>query len=83
MIALIYVDDVLSFGAYQDNINGVIKKIEDAGLSLTVGQDVYAFLGVEVKTDNQSVKVIMTQGGLTKKFLKTVGMLDINNKITP
>ena len=28
-------------------------------------------------------KVTLTQGGFTKKFLKTVGMLDINDNIHP
>ena len=43
--ALIYVYDVIFFGADQDNIDEFIKEIEDAGLSLTVEEDVYAFLG--------------------------------------
>ena len=40
-------------------------------------------MGVGVKIDKLSVKVAPTQGGLTKKFLKTVEMLDRNNNITP
>ena len=43
----------------------------------------YDFLLVEVSTDKNSVKVTLTQVGLTKKVLKTVGMLDVNNNINP
>ena len=82
-IALIYVDDVLFFSPEQDKIYELINKIEDAGILLTVEQDVYDFLGVEVNTDKQSGKVALTQWGLTKKVLNTVGILDSNKKITP
>ena len=41
------------------------------------------FLGVEFNTDKKSGKVTLTQGGLTKKVLKRVGMLDSNKKTTP
>ena len=50
IISLIYVDNVLFFGTDQDKIDEVIKELEDAGLLLTVEEDVYALLGVEVKT---------------------------------
>ena len=43
----------------------------------------YDFLGVEVKTDEQSGKFTLTQVGFTKKVLNTVKMLDSNKKITP
>ena len=46
MISLIYVDGVLLFGTEQDNIDEVIKEIEDSGLSLTVEEDVYTLFGV-------------------------------------
>ena len=50
---------------------------------MTVEENVYDFLGVEVKTDNKSDKVTLTQGRFTKKFLKTPRMLESNKKITP
>ena len=36
IIALIYVNGVLFFGTDQDNIDEVIKKLEEAGIYLTV-----------------------------------------------
>ena len=50
---------------------------------MTIKEDVYTLLGVGVKNDTQSVKVTLNQGGLTKKLMKIVEMLDINNNITP
>ena len=50
---------------------------------MTVEDDVYDFLVVEVNTDKQSGKVTLTQLGLTKKVLKIVGMLDSNNTTPP
>ena len=61
MIVIIYIDDVIFFGNEQDNIDEVIKELEDYGIQLTVEEDVYDFLRVEFITDNQSVKVTLTQ----------------------
>ena len=74
--------DILVFGTDQYEIDEFIKELEDSGLSLTVEEDVYNFLGFEVKTDTHSGKVTLTQGVLTKKVLKTVGMLCSNNNTT-
>ena len=82
IISLIYVEDLLLFVSNQDNIDAFIKETEDADILLTVEEDVYDFFGVEVKTYNQSGKVTLTQGGLTQKLLKTLGMLYIKKKIT-
>ena len=62
MIEIIYVDDVLFFGTNQDKIDEFIKELENSGILLNIEEDLYAFLGVEVKTDNQSGKVTLTQG---------------------
>ena len=83
MIELIYVVYVLFFGPDQYIIDEFIKELEDDGLLLTVEEEVYDFLGFEVKTDKKSGELTLTQGGLTKKVLKTVEMLDSNNNITP
>ena len=53
MIELIYDDGVLFFGTNQDNIDEFIKELEYDGLSLTIKEDVYDFLVVEVKTDKK------------------------------
>ena len=48
---------------------------------MTVEEDMYTFLVVEVKTDKHSGKITMTQGVLMNKLINTVGMLD-SNKIS-
>ena len=50
---------------------------------MTVEEDVYDLWLVEVNTDKQTGELALIQGGLTKKVLKTVVMLYINNNITP
>ena len=83
IILLIYVDNMVFFGTDQDKIDEVIKEVEDYGISLTVEEGVYDFLGFEVYTDKQPGKVTLTQVGLTNTVLKIVVMLDSNNKTTP
>ena len=83
MIALIYVDDKIFFGTDQYNIDEVIKKLEDDGISLTVEEDVYGFLEVEGHNHKHSGKVTLAQLGLTKKVLKIMVILDSNKKTTP
>ena len=83
IIVPIYFDSVIFFGTDQDKIDEVIKELEDSGFMLTFKDGLYTFLGFEVNTDKQSVKVALTQGGLNKKVLITVGMLDSNKNVTP
>ena len=82
-IALIYVDDIILFVPDQDNNDDAIKELEDDGISLNVEYTVYALLGVEVNTDKKSGNITLTQGGLTKKGMKTVGVLDRYKNTSP
>ena len=50
---------------------------------MNVEYGVYYFLVVEVKTDNQSGKVTLTQGVWTKKVLNKVLILYSNKNTTP
>ena len=50
---------------------------------LTLEEDMYALLEVEVNTCKQSENVTLTQGGLTKKVMNTVGVLYSIKKTTP
>ena len=84
MVILVYVDDCLFFGPDQAKIDEIIRRLEnEQNLSLTVEEeDAYAFLGVDVRPNHQG-GFTMTQEGLTRKVLKTVGMEDYNRKATP
>jgi hypothetical protein len=52
-------------------------------MTLTVEDDVYAFLGNELRTNKATSMVTLTQSGLTEKVLRTTGMQDNNRKHTP
>jgi hypothetical protein len=82
VICLTYVDDCLFFGNDQRVIDRKIKSIQDSGLKLTVEDDIFAFLGVElVRKDTGEVE--LRQRGLIDKVLLTCGMTDCNTKATP
>ena len=53
-------------------------------MSLTIEDgDAYAFLGVDVRFNETTQVYTLSQQGLIKKILKTVGMEDCNAKGTP
>jgi Reverse transcriptase (RNA-dependent DNA polymerase)/GAG-pre-integrase domain len=68
VIVLTYVDDCLFFGKDQVTIDKKIRSIQESGLKLTVEDDIYAFLGVEVvRNDVGDIKLL--QCGLIDKIL--------------
>ena len=81
MILLSYVDDCLFFGPDSKKIEEVIKQLKEMKYSLTEEDDVYAFLGVQVKQDGDKIK--LSQPGLINKVINLVGMNDCNAKDTP
>ena len=83
VICLVYVDDCLFFSKDKDKIRSMISAIEAAGFTLTIEDDVYAFLGVEVKFDRAKGTVSLTQPGLIKKILDLSGLASSNAKATP
>jgi hypothetical protein len=73
----------LLFGKYQGNIDAAIGSFKSNGYTLTEEEDVFAFLGVEVKKDVDSGKVTLIQKGLIQKLIKYCEMEDCNYKSTP
>ena len=82
VIALTYVDDVLFFSKTDSNIDGKIKVLQDKGYKMTVEDDVYAFLGVEIHRQEDG-SIEMKHQGLIDKVLLTCGMKNCNTKATP
>ena len=81
MVTLTYVDDVLFSGRDSKKIDAKIKAIKARGFKLTIEEDVYAFLGVEViRLPNGEIE--MKQSGLIAKVLATCGMKDCHAKAT-
>ena len=84
MIILTYVDDCLFFHKSQSEIDKVIARIRDElKMKLTVEDDVFAFLGVEVICDHAKNTIELKQTGLINKVLDACNMKDCNSKATP
>ena len=90
MALAIYVDDVLFFGPSAEAMDPVIKELQLEGFELKIEKDAqdktYDFLGVHIekfKSADGQEYIKMTQHGLIKKFLETVGMTDCNPKDSP
>ena len=82
VIALTYVDDVLFFSKSSEKIDSKIKALQAKNFKLTVEDNVYSFLGVEMsRLPNGEIE--MKQQGLIKKLLETCKMKDCNTKATP
>jgi hypothetical protein len=83
LIVLAYVDDCLFFAKDMERIDDFIASLKTEGFVLTEEEDVYAFLGVELKSDPKSGEITLTQTGLIKKLIKYCGMEECNPKATP
>jgi hypothetical protein len=77
------------FGKSHDKIDEVIQSFRRAGpdgkpeFALSIEEDVFAFLGVEVTKDKGTGEVELRQLGLIDKVLKYCGMSECNTKATP
>ena len=85
MAIAVYVDDVLFFGPDSSKMEDVINELQAEGFELKreKGEDdsAYSFLGISITEQDGMIK--LSQHGLIKKFLKTVGMENCNAKQTP
>ncbi len=82
-IVLVYVDDCLFFGPDGNKIDAFISELKDKDkMALTIEDDAFHFLGVEVKTAADGM-VELLQVGLIEKVLKTMGMENCHVKDTP
>jgi hypothetical protein len=70
MIILCYVNDCLFFGPDRGRNEEFIKELKDSGMALMVEDDVYAFLGVKIKTCKENGEIALTQSGLSRKVLR-------------
>jgi hypothetical protein len=83
MVILTYCDDCLFFHQSQSAIDDVIEQIRKGGLSLTIEDSIFSFLGVEVKKSSSGDEIELLQTGLIDKVLRTCKMTDCNTKETP
>ena len=83
VVAVCYVDDCLFFGKDQGKIDAAIGSFKSNGYTLTEEEYVFAFLGVEVNTDESTGKVTLPKKGLMQKIKIYCGMENYNYKFTP
>jgi len=72
---LTYVDDCI-IARLKKNFDLTVENTKDDVI------DVFAYLGVEVKVDNNTNEMTFLQTGLIDKVLKATGMEDCNGKPT-
>jgi hypothetical protein len=76
---LVYVDDscFLFFGQDSAKIGPLAKEIEDQGFDVTIEDNAYTFLGVEVTFNKEDGTVVtLTQtAGLIDKIIRVLGLV--------
>ena len=75
-------DDCLFFGRDEKKIQEMIQRLKDDGFELTEEASVHAFLGIDVKEDDDG-RLLLSQPGLIKKILRNTGMDMCAAKATP
>jgi hypothetical protein len=82
VICIVYVDDTLLFSTRQECIDDMIVKLEAAGLQLEAEDDVAGVLGVLIE-GREDGALLMTQPGLTHRFVKALKIDNLPPKRTP
>ena len=85
MVVVTCDDDTLFFGPNGNEIDKVIKELEEKGFSLTredMSNDVFAFLGVEINKVGKQ-ELMMSQTSLIEKVLLTTGLTNSNRADSP
>jgi hypothetical protein len=81
---LVYVDDTLFFSTKQEYIDQVIDRLQnEQEMDLEVEQDVAGSLGVHLDGDPLTGCIKLTQTGLIKRIIDTLGVGDDPIKLTP
>ena len=87
MIVITYINDCLFLGSDINEIQKVIKELEEYRYDLTRKDgdedNVFYFLGVSIKPDKESKILVLTQNGIINNILDTVGMSDYNTRGYP
>jgi len=82
VICLVYVKDTLFFSPNESDIDMVLRKLRELQMELSIEDNVAGFLGVLIKKlDEGSIE--LTQAGLIKRILESMGIEGANPKSTP
>jgi hypothetical protein len=84
VICLVYVDDTLLYARNSEDIDEVLRRLqEDEGMQLEVEDDVAGFLGVQITRDEESGEVTLTQTGLINRIIEALNIDDLPGVDTP
>ena len=83
VVCLVYVDDTLLYAKDLKDIDDVIEKLRERGMTLEVEDDVNGFLGVEIHKSTKTGVITLTQEGLIKKILELLQIDDLPSVDTP
>ena len=74
--AIVYVDDILFFAPNDDDINTVIKRLQEQDIQIRREGTAEGFLGVSVDryVENNCHKIRLTQEGLSKRIVEALGL---------
>jgi hypothetical protein len=82
-LCLVYVDDTLFFSPKEEYIDIVVQQLRDNEMELEVEGEVAGFLGVHMARNDNNTKITLTQTGLVKRNIESVGVLHLPIKSTP
>ena len=84
MICLVYVDDTLLYAKNEEDIDEVIRQLQDERkMALEVEDDVAGFLGVDIKKDPETGYIKLKQVGLKRKIIQALKIDNLPAVYTP
>jgi hypothetical protein len=83
MIIVLYVDDAGIAYKDESSLNDLLSRLKDNGFDLTQEGTFSEYLGIQYDEDKDTGNITMTQQGLIKKIISTIGMESCNPNRTP
>jgi Reverse transcriptase (RNA-dependent DNA polymerase). len=77
---VLYTDDSILAGPDKNEIDKVVKMIQDTGLNITIEGDLQDFLGINIQRENDG-SINLTQPHLIDQILKDLQLTDDNVKL--
>lgn len=83
VFVVLYVDDVGIAFYQKSDLDNLLTKLKERGLTFTKEGTFTEFLGIKFTKDEKTNTVTLTQKGLIQKIITATGMTDCNNNWTP
>ena len=79
-IIIFYVDDLLIYGWTDNDINTIISRVNELGITLNRKGTAEGFLGIDIHREGN--KTTLSQPGLTKRIIEELGLCSKNSTPT-